>query len=451
VSWGSSWGCPLMDKTCYAEVQGALCEQKDDRALRRLNQRSDKIVTKNSNNENMSRREDVIEDEVYYIGSGDTEEIIDSMYDDDFESMKEETDIVTNANGTIIEEVESYDIHEKNGAEEETEEVIYFEDGSEIESYDVYEKDGDEKITEELYYFEDESEEDLYIEENIENADGTSEDIEYDSEYENIDGEEEEVYSEEYYKKADGSSSAEVDIYSYDSNDGAAELVGAELYDEETDKDGNVVVEETYYEVENGVMEIVEEDEYSIDADDDEEFIDVDDGVDDEVELLEEELEEEEEKNEVLEEEVEDVEDSLYYEELEEEVLEEELEEEYYENTYIFDDDFYEDEYWSSNNWDEKWEIMNVRSFLKQMLTRYNLTLMSPPVMMECHLSKSTENAIHAMHILLITFRPNISTILNPMRKKDSTTVWWDVCFSSSQLVLHSGKVKSREKIGNLD
>jgi len=333
VSWGGAWGCPRMDKTCYAKVQGALCEQKDDRNVRQLSQNGSAFAFgKGTNIRNIGRMAEEEDDVVYYDGDGDTEVVHDAEFTDDASTMNEFTDTEYNADGSTGEYID-------------------------IEQDDT---DGDhEEFVESVNYYADGEVENLMIDEYSENADGVSE-TEEDVEYTEVNGTDEVVSSGVYSETPDGEVEDEVTEYSYTNNGGGDELTGETVYDEAEDEEGNVTTETSQYDVVDGVSELVEEDD-TIESTDD---TSGDDDKSLEIEELKEELKEANEENQELVEANEEAEDTVYYEEVVEEVeeeevdeLEDEVEEEYYYNqkSYSFEDDSYEDEYWSGNNWDETW------------------------------------------------------------------------------------------------
>jgi len=352
VSWGGAWGCPLMDKTCYAVVQGALCEQKDDRAL----------------------QEDQEDDTTTVDGSGNEEEIHTSTYTDD--ESKE----------TIVSTVE-YD--DAGGFEEELQDTEQNEDGTSSSFVDEFDSNGDEVVMGAYYNADGTLADSEFVIVEEDDGDGSEIYEEEDIEYEKEDGADVIASSTIYYENSEGVEEDIVDNFDYKNVNGTEELVSIEEYDETIDANGNDVDEETDYEVKDGVDTVVDQHSVTENVDDTEEdsvsnndgqYDDgQDDGQNDEVEVLEEELKEEDEENEELEDEVEEEEEENEELEDEEEELEDEEEELYYDSVYGFNDDNFEDDYWSGNNWDETWGDYQCQELFEKDLPSIEYDPNTPP------------------------------------------------------------------------
>jgi len=375
VSWGGSWGCPLMDKTCYAVVQGALCEQREDRAVRKLSavEEDDQIIYNDD-----GKREEV--HTTTYTDDESEMDIVDTVEDDDKETDEVMVETVDNADGTTS--VIDYEVIETDDAEIVDGVSIYYNaDGSIAEStLTEFDESADGSTVEEEVdvVYEEENGIDEIVEEEVyySNSDGSVVDVVENVDYQNVNGTDEIVEEELYYENADGSKEDFVEDIDYTNVDGKEEDKEVEMYDETTDTSGNVVDEETDYENVDGVYEEVGH--YYEKENPDDDGSDSDNNNDDqkdEVEELEEELEEEKDKNQELENEVDEENEEI----IDEEEELDNVEDSYYDSVYGFSDDSFEDDYWSGNNWDDTWGDYECQELFEKDLNSIDYDPNVPP------------------------------------------------------------------------
>lgn len=314
VSWGDKWGCPGMDKTCYAEVKGSLCEQEERRASRRLDE--GEVIDPNE--------VDILaEDYVELI------ELSNEPEQDDDEFYEEEMEVVENLEEDL--EVAYYEASQSNIIEEE----------AEAYADDVFTQT---LVKEELVV---EIVETEAIEAYYEAEDIISSEQELNSEFEEqVTEAQEEEEEQEEQEEEKNELEEELEELEEEFEELKEEL--REENKEEKAEDEEILDEafDAYYDA--------LENEYEVEENDDDEV----DGAT--IIELDEELEDmannayyEAIKNEELEDEVEALEEELLdEEELEEE---EEIEIEIYYATYSFEeDDAFDDDYWNQN-WSSTW------------------------------------------------------------------------------------------------
>jgi len=239
VAWGGSWGCPLMDKTCYAVIEGSLCEQKEDRAIRRLTD-----TETNSTNTDDDEDEEALKAEI--------------------EQLQEELDSKEGEEDEMEEDTQYY----KEEAEEEEEDKEYYKEVAqgEEEIADYYAEVVveeteviDEVVEDEEYYAEVANEDEEVYDEVVEDEEYYAEIAHED---EDIIDELDEEIEEEEYDGGDNEYDEELDVEDEEIED--LEIEEEEIEEEEVEVDDYEEVEEL--EVEEEVVyeeeEEIIEDEY---------------------------------------------------------------------------------------------------------------------------------------------------------------------------------------------
>lgn len=316
VSWGEEWGCPGMEKTCYAEVKGSLCEYQEEEL------------------EDASRRrhldlDDLIDPEEVDILAEDYVDLIELSQEtgerDDDEFFEEEYEVVENLEQDL--EQAYYEAAKSSVVQEVAEEY----------TDDIYSQ---ALVEEELII---ETVEEEAIEGYYEAVEIVEEAEEHEEQVEMAKEEQQEKEKEEQQEEEKEELEEELEELKEEFEELKEEL-------REQTKEAEAEDEEIINEAFDAYYDALEN-EYEAEEIEDPEESETIIELDEEIENMADNAYYEAVKNEELEEEIEELKEELLEEE--EEEVEEELENEI--AAYSFDDDSFEDDYWVNQNWSSTW------------------------------------------------------------------------------------------------